>query len=120
MLSRLVVGQLAARFHAPARWIPRLDAIFAGSRTRCTGITLIAAATAAQHVSVLVRPYSSSVQVELTDLVAAFGRALSYDGVATPDSHCHDQWWAFPPHRPVYGGMGIHGRRLWSRGRARL
>jgi CubicO group peptidase (beta-lactamase class C family) len=46
------------------------------------------------------------------DLVDAFGTALTYDGVATPGSYYHDQWWVFDPERGIYGGIGIHGQAL--------
>ena len=46
------------------------------------------------------------------DLVEAFGRSLTYDGVATPTSYYHDQWWVFDAERGIYGGIGIHGQEL--------
>ena len=46
------------------------------------------------------------------DLVAVFGGVLTYDGVATPNSHYHDQWWVFDAERGIYGGIGIHGQAL--------
>lgn len=46
------------------------------------------------------------------DLVEAFGQSLAYDGVATPTSHYHDQWWVFDAERGIYGGIGIHGQAL--------
>jgi len=46
------------------------------------------------------------------DLVEAFGRSLTYDGVATATSHYHDQWWVFDAERGIYGGIGIHGQAL--------
>jgi oligopeptide/dipeptide ABC transporter ATP-binding protein len=52
------------------------------------------------------------VGVPRPDLVEAFGGSLSYDGVATPSSHYHDQWWVFDADRGVFGGIGIHGQAL--------
>ncbi len=46
------------------------------------------------------------------DLVAAFGGALTYDGVATPSSYYGDQWWVFDGERGIYAGIGIHGQAL--------
>jgi len=56
--------------------------------------------------------WAGQVGVPRPDLVAAFGRALTYDGVATPTSHYHNQWWVFDADRGVYGGIGIHGQAL--------
>ena len=61
---------------------------------------------------VLPEGWTSRVGVPRPDLVAAFGRALTYDGVATPTSHYHDQWWVFDADRGIYGGIGIHGQAL--------
>ena len=46
------------------------------------------------------------------ELVDAFRRSLGYDGVITPTSFYHDQWWVFDAERGIYGGIGIHGQAL--------
>jgi CubicO group peptidase (beta-lactamase class C family) len=61
---------------------------------------------------VLPASWVGRVGVPRPDLVVAFGAALTYDGVATPTSHYHDQWWVFDAERGVYGGIGIHGQAL--------
>ena len=61
---------------------------------------------------VLPAGWTARVGVPRPDLVAAFGNALTYDGVATPSSHYHDQWWVFDAARGIYGGIGIHGQAL--------
>ena len=61
---------------------------------------------------VLPEGWTARVGVPRPDLVAAFGDALTYDGVATPSSHYHDQWWVFDAGRGIYGGIGIHGQAL--------
>ena len=61
---------------------------------------------------VLPTGWTDRVGVPRPDLVAAFGRALTYDGVATPSSYYHDQWWVFDGERGIYGGIGIHGQAL--------
>jgi CubicO group peptidase (beta-lactamase class C family) len=61
---------------------------------------------------VLPEGWTGRVGVPRADLVAAFGRSLTYDGVATPTSHYHDQWWVFDAERGIYGGIGIHGQAL--------
>ncbi len=61
---------------------------------------------------VLPEGWTARVGVPRPDLVAAFGDALAYPGVATPSSHYHDQWWVFDADRGIYGGIGIHGQAL--------
>jgi CubicO group peptidase (beta-lactamase class C family) len=61
---------------------------------------------------VLPASWVARVGVPRADLVAAFRGALTYDGVATPTSHYHDQWWVFDANRGVFGGIGIHGQAL--------
>ena len=61
---------------------------------------------------VLPEGWTARVGKPRPDLVAAFGRALTYDGVATPTSYYADQWWVFDADRGVYGGIGIHGQAL--------
>jgi CubicO group peptidase (beta-lactamase class C family) len=61
---------------------------------------------------VLPATWVARVGVPRPDLVEAFGGALTYDGVATPSSHCHDQWWVFDADRGTYGGIGIHGQAM--------
>ena len=61
---------------------------------------------------VLPASWVGRVGVPRPDLVEAFGGALTYDGVATPTSHYHDQWWVFDAERGIYGGIGIHGQAL--------
>ena len=61
---------------------------------------------------VLPASWAGGVGVPRPDLVKAFGRALTYDGVATATSHYHNQWWIFDADRGVYGGIGIHGQAL--------
>ena len=61
---------------------------------------------------VLPASWAGGVGVPRPDLVNAFGGALTYDGVATPTSHYHNQWWIFDADRGVYGGIGIHGQAL--------
>ncbi|OGO56502.1 MAG: hypothetical protein A2V85_03530 [Chloroflexi bacterium RBG_16_72_14] len=61
---------------------------------------------------VLPASWVGRVGVPRPDLVEAFDGALTYDGVATPTSHYHDQWWVFDPERGIYGGIGIHGQAL--------
>jgi CubicO group peptidase (beta-lactamase class C family) len=46
------------------------------------------------------------------DLVAVFGGVLTYEGVATPTSHYHDQWWVFDADRGIFAAKGIHGQAL--------
>ena len=62
--------------------------------------------------TVLPASWVARVGVPRPDLVAAFGGALTYDGVATPTSHYRDQWWVFDADRGIYGGIGIHGQAL--------
>jgi CubicO group peptidase (beta-lactamase class C family) len=61
---------------------------------------------------VLPASWVARVGVPRPDLVEAFGGALTYEGVATPTSHYHDQWWVFDAERGIYGGIGIHGQAL--------
>lgn len=61
---------------------------------------------------VLPASWVGRVGVPRPDLVEAFGGALTYDGVATPTSHYHDQWWVFDAERGIDGGIGIHGQAL--------
>jgi oligopeptide/dipeptide ABC transporter ATP-binding protein len=61
---------------------------------------------------VLPASWIARVGVPRPDLVTAFGTSLTYDGVATPTSHYHDQWWVFDAERGIYGAIGIHGQAL--------
>lgn len=61
---------------------------------------------------VLPASWVAQVGAPRPDLVEAFGGALTYDGVATPTSHYHHQWWVFDAARGIYGGIGIHGQAL--------
>lgn len=61
---------------------------------------------------VLPASWTAQVGVPRLDLVEAFGGSLTYDGVATPTSHYHNQWWVFDADRGIYGGIGIHGQAL--------
>jgi peptide/nickel transport system ATP-binding protein len=61
---------------------------------------------------ILADGWTDRVGVPRPDLVAAFGGALTYEGVATATSHYHDQWWVFDAGRGIYGGLGIHGQAL--------
>ena len=61
---------------------------------------------------VLPASWVARVGVPRPDLVAAFNGTLTYDGVATPTSHYHDQWWVFDADRGIYAGIGIHGQAL--------
>ncbi len=61
---------------------------------------------------VLPQAWTERVGTPRPDLVAAFNGSLTYEGVATPTSHYHDQWWVFDADRGIFGGIGIHGQAL--------
>ncbi len=61
---------------------------------------------------VLPEAWTVRVGVPRPDLVTVFNGSLTYEGVATPTSHYHDQWWVFDANRGVFGGIGIHGQAL--------
>jgi CubicO group peptidase (beta-lactamase class C family) len=94
-LMHLRGGEIGGRRVLPAAWVARVG----GSRADLVD--------AFERSAWVARPGGLRA-----DLVDAFGRSLGYDGVATPTSHYHDQWWVFDAERGIYGGIGIHGQAL--------